>query len=436
MAVRRPHPHGLAAAEGRRAVTAGQVGLFVVAAAGIWVFWRRERVDPVLVGFLSCVAWFSPGLVGVAGTGEIRQEIVPGTYAVMAVVVVVVALAGLVPIRSVHQVGRGKSFVPHVLLVITICAAAASIATVGRWYLHDKELMLPHIGRWHYLAAYAAPLCLAAAVAERVWWVVAAAFVVLLADLYIGFRGGMMMVIIATGLLLAQRVRDWRSGLLLVVALLVSISALLLSKQLAYKAGTLWMIAPTAPITAREIVQARRDRLEHVTAPLRQAHTYTRAISESEPFVIAANLNKVVSEEFMVPLRTIGHQALTALPFALTVFRIAPPQYFGAVAQPALFPDAVAGMASNPWAQAYAAGGFPMVAVFAIGYALGLLGLSWLWANTAGSLQGIIAVLTGWWAFYIHRNDLMTEIGILKFSLYVAAAAIVATWVWKWLASR
>ena len=47
---------------------------------------------------------------------------------------------------------------------------------------------------------------------------------------------------------------------------------------------------------------------------------------------------------------------------------------------------------------------------------------------THGPVQAIVAVLASWWGFYSQRNDLMTEIGIIKIAIYAAAAALLIGW--------
>ncbi len=58
-------------------------------------------------------------------------------------------------------------------------------------------------------------------------------------------------------------------------------------------------------------------------------------------------------------------------------------------------------MANNPWAQAYAAGGEWMVAVFALGYASILGILSLFFYKTSGALKAAIAVIGAWIGFLL-----------------------------------
>src|SRR5690606_7947598 len=91
--------------------------------------------------------------------------------------------------------------------------------------------------------------------------------------------------------------------------------------------------------------------------------------------------------------------------------------------QKILFPLATFGMASNPWAQAYSAGGYAMVGVFALVYSALLVVFTLVFSRLDGPIRGGIAVLSGWWGFYAHRNDVLIEFGIIKTVVYIFLVA-------------
>ena len=106
------------------------------------------------------------------------------------------------------------------------------------------------------------------------------------------------------------------------------------------------------------------------------------------------------------------------------------------MAQPALFPRVRFGLANNPWAQAYAAGGQWMVAVFALGYALIAAMLTLLYRNTVGALRAGIAVIAAWICFYFHRNDLYIEVILIKHVVYIFGASVLVAGMWDWIMRR
>jgi hypothetical protein len=418
--------------------------LFIAACLlGAWAFWRRRRIDPFLLGFAACLFYFAPGLIGRIDVGYIpyHADIAPQAYGVMTVVVLITTAAAWcidrVPIGTPLAVR--VRYVPHVLLAITLGAATVSVFTVGQAYFCDKAAMLPSIDRWYYIAAYVAPLCFATAAAERAWAVLLAAAMALLADCVIGFRAGAAIALMATAMCYgAQCVGTPR--LLLRFGLLVAVAAVLL---MAVREVTVQAKYPLQALCARPAVEpaalpefldaAPRTRagqpiVEHPPRPRFSANLLARLLGE--PQVIQASLNEIVRREFTTGRAYLFDQLKSAIPGAALVFGIQPAEVrtFNLIYQPALFPTALSGMASNPWAQAYAAGGFGMVALFAAGYAAGLAVLTLLFRRTRASGQAMVGVMAAWWGFYAHRNDLLIQIGIMKMVVYIAAAALTLGW--------
>jgi hypothetical protein len=65
-----------------------QIAFIALCLVGAWVFWRRRRIDPMLLGFASCVFYFAPALAGridkpLMGYSAI---IAPDVYGVMIIV--------------------------------------------------------------------------------------------------------------------------------------------------------------------------------------------------------------------------------------------------------------------------------------------------------------------------------------------------------------
>jgi hypothetical protein len=155
-------------------------------------------------------------------------------------------------------------------------------------------------------------------------------------------------------------------------------------------------------------------------------------VEQSEAFVIQSTLNEVVRKDFHTDASYLIGQILTGLPLGASLFGIDSNKVitFNAKAQPALFPGVGFGMANNPWAQAYAAGGQWMVAAFALGYTAILGMLSLLFYKTTGSLRAVAAVIGVWIAFYFHRNDLFIEAVLVKHVVYISGASILLAWLW------
>jgi hypothetical protein len=413
---------------------------------GIWVFWRRRRVDPMLLGFVSCLFYFAPALTGHI---QIRQnyvvyssDVTPDVYGILIIVVLTTIAAAW----FVDRIPAGAApalrlrYVPHVLLGMAVCAATISAFTVGRAYFCFKPAMMLSIDRWYYVAAYCAPLCFAAAAAERAWSILCLALVVLLLDSLIGFRAGLAIAGIATALIYgeASLSSGWKSLAVFVLAVLIGGFAFVAVREAMVQAH--YSLRPLCTARTAEPVSLPgspdawpRTQSGQPIVPERRRQRFRSDLwvpMMGEPSITQATLNEVVRQRFTVDRAHLIEQLKTAIPGAWVIFGIDlnAAVTFNLLSQPVLFPRFLSGMANNPWAQAYASGGLPMVALFAAGYALGLGILTLLFRMTRGAVQAIIAVLASWWGFYGHRNDLMIEIGIMKMVLYSAAAALFIGW--------
>jgi hypothetical protein len=414
----------------------------IVCAACAWLFWRRKRIDPMLLGFIACLYYFAPGLIGRVPAIPYSLEVVPGAHGVMLVVVLITTAAAW----CVDRVPAGVPVslpvrgVPQALLAIALGAAAVSTFTIGRGYFCEKPIMMASIDRWYYVAAYAASLCFATAAAERARpAVLVAAAALLLADNLVGFRAGTAIAIMATVLVYGARVVPrikplmWFGAAALVGAL-VFVAGREAAIQTKYQlAGFCVARAPTpVPLADSPEALPRTRAGQPIVEQMPQVPFETNLIARmfGEPVTIQTTLSEVVRRNFTTDGMYLLDQLKTALPGAGLVFgvNIDDVKSFNLLYQPKLFPQDVGGRANNPWAQAFAAGGLAMVALFAAGYAGGLALLTLLFRRTQGALQAIVAVLASWWGFYSHRNDLLIEIGIMKMVVYVAIAALLIGW--------
>lgn len=475
------------------------------------IFSLRKRIDPLLVGFLSSLIYFSPTLFGRisfaygAPAGDYSSVIVPGAYLSMLIVLLSLTLVALVydriPLLRESAVRIATPLLAHVLLAISLIGFFVSINTVGVGYLCvEKSDVLARIDGWYYIAAYGAPLAFACGLLARAWGVVALSILLLVADLFVGFRAGISVALIAFGLLFGHWLREgWRRRAVFFLIIIGVGATLFVVKQLAWnikyaaavdckiesvssaaigaiagvevngpkaqhnsseqKSSLLHslrggqmpglkdgrsdegIISPDVQIRSEQLsdvpnvpkitapVQFRSEQLSKVADLLKESATYSAAFRYAEPMVIQSILNEVVRNEFKTPPRYVLDHILSGVPGGKTIFGIDVSQTpsFNDLFQQVLFPQATFGMANNPWAQAYSAGGYVLVWMFALVYALGLALMAWCLSRFHGPIQGGIAVLVGWWGFYAHRNDLLIEVGIAKMVLYIFLVALLAS---------
>lgn len=419
-------------------------------------FTRRWKLDPLATAFGSSLIYFTPGLVGAAlfsygeGLDHYYEVFVPGAYAAMGMVLLGLVIAAAIVDRSPIKMDwrpQWQFAVPGVLLAFAVISTAVSIDHTGLYFLCiDKNMTLAEIDNWYNYATVSAQLTLAAAFIHRKPWIIGVAGCLLLADMYAGFRTGVAMACLAILMISGHHLPKGRAAA--VKFLIVSIvfgGTMFLAKVLIVPAkyATASYCPPAKPTTAAPSLSQPSSSASTSTATptadvlIGTAYNLTRPnfyflafVSQAEPFVIQATLNEVIRRNFKTETTYLVAQLASAVPLGKTLFDIDSSNVplFNSMVQPALFPQVTFGMASNPWAQAYAAGGLWMVAAFATGYAMMLGLLTILFNITSGAIKAGVAVISAWAGFYFHRNDLFVEIIYLKQVIYIFGASLLIAW--------
>jgi hypothetical protein len=421
-------------------------GFIALAMLETGFFIYRRKVDPLAVAFGSAIVYFMPGLLGFAsflyrdgagGTGQYLQPIVPSAHLAMSVVILALGLGAVIadrlPNKSLPQIG-GQRLVPGILLAFALGSAAVSVWRTGAYYLCiDKAIVLQKVDFWYSYAALAAPLCVVAAVAVRNWIVAALGTVVLLADLYAGFRTGIAISLLSVAMVFENWTTGGRRRLAVYVSAIVAAGFLLfVVKQLitpikfAASSG-----CPVAAVGENPDPKSNAEVAERVVANLTSSQFYTNVfLSLAEPSVTQAILNEVARTGFSTEAGYLVDQLSAGVPFGESLFGIDIRKVvsFDKIFQKKLFPSVAFGMANNPWAQALAAGGLWMVGIFAVAFTSLLVALNVLFRATSGVVRGGVAVAAAWIGFYFHRNDLLVEVIFLKHVVYVFAGALVIAW--------
>jgi hypothetical protein len=443
--------------------------LFVLlsAAIALYFLWRM-KLDPLAVAFGSTLIYFMPGLFGISqfsygeGLETYSQPIALGAYGAMSLVMAAVAITAYAVDRVPASAQIAMPFddkVASVLIFFAIAAGAMSIWHTGVYFLClDKAVVLTKLDPWYYYASFSASLALATAYCCRQWAIFILGVLCVIADLYAGFRSGVAISFVACMMLAEDQLRQgWRRIITFAAVLVVGGAVLFIVKHLITPAKMITgsyceeqlevdskleanrksaeprVAAPQTQQAAAGGVKQVKENLQHAAQNLSRSDFYMKAfLLQSEAFVIQAMLNEVVRQDFKTSSSYLVGQILTGLPLGYSVFGIdsSKVKTFNDIAQPALFPRVPFGMASNPWAQAYAAGGQGMVALFAVGYALVVGLISLLFSRSTGALKAALAVTGAWIAFYFQRNDLYIEAILIKHVVYISAASMLVAWLW------
>jgi hypothetical protein len=418
-----------------------QAGFIALAMLETGFFVYRRKVDPLAVAFGSAIVYFTPGFLGFSeflhrgGTGQYLQPIAPTAHVVMCMVILSLGLGAVIADRlpkiSLPQI-RGQRLVPGILLAFALGAAAVSVWRTGAHYLcTDKDIVLQKMDVWYSYAALTAPLCVVAAVAVRNWIVAALGTLLLLADLYAGFRTGIAISLLSLAMVFENWANGGRRRLVVYVSAIVAAGFLLIVvKQLIspikYAASFGCPVESVGPDP-----RSNAENVELVVASLTSSRFYWLAfLSRAEPSVTQAILNEVARTGFSTEAGYLIGQLSAGVPLGESLFGIDSRKIvsFDTMFQKKLFPGVAFSMANNPWAQALAAGGLWMVGIFAVAFTSLLVALNVLFRATSGAVRGGVAVTAAWIGFYFHRNDLFVEIVFLKHVVYIFAAALVIAW--------
>ena len=377
-----------------------------------------RQFDFFSVAFFSACVYFLPGFFGytVAPVGvgmTMPVDLERQTYLVMVGVLVAI-WAGAFLFDSTgrsHVVEWDLSGTAAAALCATLLAVigyALIWATAGAALFDDDKIaMMESLNRWHVLGATAAPLGAVLAFASRRWWLLTICMALLVFDMYIGFRVSFGIALIAIFTLHLSRcgrqrlvMQNWQAGCLGMAFVLF----LFVYKQ----------IYITVKLGLWDVILDR----------LMDTELYASAILMSEPFNTQAILNEVIAQDFRVGMEHFQDVLLQFLLFSPELGRA--PVSFNDFFQSTLFPsDLDYGMANNIWAEMISSGGWLLLGFFVGVFVLVLmLGSYWVRSHDATIAAGVTVVFS-YWAFYIHRNDLLYQVNLEKRTILVWIACLV-----------
>lgn len=369
---------------------------------------KRRRFDLFALSYLGSCIYFLPGFFGVVlrAVGDtslaVEEPLENGAYVVLLAVLGATLLSGV--LYDVAHGSRGEEDgeaetaekLSGVALVfatgfwITLLPQASDLLNV------DKAALLTLLDRRYVGFQVFLTTAAILGIRERRWWVVGGTVPLFLFDMALAFRVTVALVVVSAVLVVLERGGPsrlaWRR------------KGLLFGSLAAAAFFFMW---------SQLFFGVRRGRWELSREQIARPDTYVNAVRRSEPFVTQGILNEVVRTRFKVPGEHLGEAiGVSLVPFYTSFFEA--PKSFNDYFQPALFPGVEYGMANNIWAEAFAEGGFGGVVVAVILFQ----GLLWLGSRVlqAGRvhLHNLALLCGGYLAFYIHRNDLLYELVLLR----------------------
>ena len=323
--------------------------------------------------------------------------------ALLAAAIIEAGLRGM-PTEPPRAPARDAGELPFLALGALV-GLTALLATAGEAVFDaDKQAMLEGLNRWYLVFEVCAQIGFCLAVLQRrLGW--AALFTVLLMfNVYMGFRVGMAMAFAAAliGVLHARgRIRLVIREQRLIALGLAGIAFFMVMKgYIGFIKGGHW-----------DYVLANRLDLESVLWP----------IQHNETFVVAATMNEIIVRDFRWDLGDYFVRAGAAIvPFGSQLVGDVPPFEF----QQDLFPRVDYGMASTPWAQAWSAGGWFFLGLV-VAFYCGVIALANRYLlRFSDPVKSALLVALAYWCLYIHRNTMEFQL-VTERRFVVAALGLV-----------
>lgn len=386
---------------------------FVVTAlcGGGYFLFRRRRFDFFSLAFLGACFYFLPGFLGFAGYAEgfilTPVPIVGEAYATMCWVIGVILVCGMLSdvmardSASSNQpsiAGRSDRY-RHTGAVATLAGTVGlvlSMITVGSDLLDpDKVALLGNLNRWYLLWTTGAVLGLSITYVRRSYVLFTVNLLLLLTNLYVGFRVDLVIAILAVGALA-----------------LSSQGAIRLSDR--WKVGTATVLFGLMMFVFKYVAFALKALdWDLIVAQATNPEALKVMFMYSEPFIAQGTLNEVVRQDFFVGGGHLWSVAALLVPLAneLGVEVVG----FNDLFQPALFSSVTGyGLGSNIWAEMWAIGGWPAILLFTQGFVVLLFMFGHALTRGGPEQRALVAVLGVYWAFYVHRNDLLYQLTLSR----------------------
>jgi hypothetical protein len=394
-----------------------QVLFIVVAIVGTLFFIKRKAgFDYFTLAFFSCLIYFMPGFVGYVGiTGLVSvSAIVPEAYGIMVFVMASIILfawgTGFVRKKKLPRtiLVEDPLFI-KALFFLALFGLIMTIVTSGSaLFSPNKHFVMANLDRWHTLFYSAATVGLPAAFMAKKYAYLAGFFALLLFDLYVGFRSSFAIAVISV-LVVYFSAHGWRD-----------------LKKLKPKIVLPAVLAVVVLFGYKQIyIFIKYGYWSLIWNRVTDPHFFTAIFMRSEPFATQAILNSVVKSNFHVGFSYIYDVIYGFVPFAPALG--ANVASWHDVMQPALFPARIGGMAANIWAEMWSIGGWPLLIIFVLIFNLVLLLGNRTLRSDNYVIKAGLAPAFCYWAFYIHRNEVLYMAQLEKRMLVMFAVGVLFT---------
>lgn len=386
-----------------------QLIFILISIVGILFFlFANRQFDFFSIAFFSACVYFLPGFFGYAlhppsGIDKIRlpSKLLDETYMVMTVLLIAILIGAvlfdLFSKRTKIKIKiKGSKYVSHITVGLAVLGCIATILTSGHELLSiNKGEMMKEISRWHILWIISASLGAIICFVEKKWFSMFICVVLLLIDVFIGFRSSFALTMIS--FVVVGFSMSGKSMIIFKHKTMMFLSLLGILFLFVYKKIYLFIKLGAWDVVAEKLTNS---------------NTYIDSVVFSEPFITQVILNEVIKNNFKIT-----GEHLVGLLNNLIFFSPSlglKTESFNSQFQPLLFPEFDAGMANNIWAEMWSVGGWWLLTAFIFVYVCVLFIGSYCLRVSDPVIKGGVAIFFSYWAFYIHRNDFMYQVTLEK----------------------
>jgi hypothetical protein len=373
----------------------------------LYFSFRKSQFDLLAVGFFGSLVYFVPGFVGIDASNSQLAWQLYATFSLVLLMIIGVAVlkAGLMnqtPFSSSDTSAERLPFAICGLLALGSFVSIVALLGVGELLKPKGEMQIATTQS--VLWRVGASLALVGAVMTKFRLMLWLSAVLVLAMTIASDRTaiGMVAVAISWWYFRCKGPARWLPNNINVIALLLCVGMVIVLGKLVH--ATVIALASGAPV--------------ELVAEYAIETGLFGLLAKSEPFGIQLVFNRIVQSNFSAdPSYLLG--AFAQVFPVPSVFGVES-THFNDLFQFSLFPEfPQRSMAYNFWAEAYANGGGLFVLGFSCLYVLGLV-LFDLLARSRSALLMTIGLLGGaYWAFYLHRNSLLSILAYERQILYV-----------------
>jgi hypothetical protein len=378
----------------------------VILTSGYFLLARR-RFDFLTIAHIGAIFYFSPlffGWVFQSGPG-LSETIQPTVYLIATLYLMALAGAGALSSKSEPHVlvpaQPGRRLSRWYLIVSLFGLIGSLISTRGAIINVDKMVVLTHVGYFYVLFEVAATLACISAVVERRWLEFAAGVLLLLIDLFIGFRvflslgalGVTLVLLMHDGrLYLYSKLPTYGSAALILLVAMLSVNAArglvfdqvarLQSRSVAeggIQGGeTNEKLRSSEPGKAPAEIPAKKPFSSEMTIANLKAMSFRLMQQSGEPFMVQGTLVAIVQTGLTCSPSNIFKSIFLLVPPGLGRFAPVnhfPPTFYDEY-QPILYPNINHGTAGNIWAEMLCRFGYFGLIISGVLLVLVLVGLN------------------------------------------------------------